>query len=110
MRHNVTPINGENELLAFTELMFGNYLMETTLGCHPARPTPNHQTCSWVSFFAKLIEMKHVQYIVTIVAVAVATTIAIVKACRMIHVKTNCGTCISTDQRHRMAQERVCFD
>jgi len=38
MKHNVTPLNGENESLAFAGLMFGNSLLETTLGCYPAWP------------------------------------------------------------------------
>ena len=42
LRDNITPINGENEPLAFAELMFGNCLLETTLGCYLAQlaPTP----------------------------------------------------------------------
>lgn len=40
MKHNVTPINGENEPLAFIEIMFGNCLLETTLGCYPTWPAP----------------------------------------------------------------------
>jgi len=36
MKHNVTPLNGKNELLEFIELMFGNCLLETKLGCYPA--------------------------------------------------------------------------
>lgn len=40
MKHNVTPINGENEPLALTELMFGNYLLETMFGCYLAWPAP----------------------------------------------------------------------
>ena len=40
MRHNITPINGRNEPLAFLELMLGNCLLETTFGCYPARPAP----------------------------------------------------------------------
>lgn len=32
MRHNVTPINGKNELLAFAKLMFGNYLLGNNVG------------------------------------------------------------------------------
>lgn len=38
IRHNVTPINGKNELLAFTQLMFSNCLFETMLGCYPTQP------------------------------------------------------------------------
>ena len=30
MKHNVTPLNDENEPLAFVELMLGNYLLEKT--------------------------------------------------------------------------------
>lgn len=40
MKHNVIPLNNENKPLAFVELMFGNFLLETTLGCYPTRPTP----------------------------------------------------------------------
>lgn len=40
MRHNVTPINGKNESLAFEELMFGSFHLETTLECYPARLAP----------------------------------------------------------------------
>lgn len=40
LRHNVTPISGENELLAFTELMFRNCLLEVILGCYATWPTP----------------------------------------------------------------------
>lgn len=36
MSHNVTPIKGENEPLAFVELMFGNFPR-----CYPAQPTPS---------------------------------------------------------------------
>jgi len=36
MKHNVTAINGKNELLSLTELMFNNCLLETMLGCYPA--------------------------------------------------------------------------
>jgi len=39
MKHNVTPLNGENELLAFTELMFWNFFLETQLGCYLAQPS-----------------------------------------------------------------------
>jgi len=40
MKHNFTPLNSENELLAFAKLMFGNCLLEKTLECYPARPSP----------------------------------------------------------------------
>lgn len=40
VKHNVTPLNDENEPLDFVELMFGNCLLETTLECYPARATP----------------------------------------------------------------------
>lgn len=40
MKHNVTPINGENEPLTFVELMFDNWLLETQLGCYLVQPTP----------------------------------------------------------------------
>lgn len=40
MKHNVTPLNGKNEPLAFRKLMFGNCLQEKTLECYPAWPTP----------------------------------------------------------------------
>jgi len=40
MKHNVTPLNDENESLVFTELMFRNCLIETTLGCYLAQPAP----------------------------------------------------------------------
>jgi len=40
MKHNVTPLNGQNELLALAKLMFGNYFLETQLGCYLAQSSP----------------------------------------------------------------------
>jgi len=40
MKHNFTPLNDENESLAFIELMFGNYLLEKTLERFHTQPTP----------------------------------------------------------------------
>lgn len=40
MKHNVTPLKDENELLDFIEIMFGNCLLEKTLECYPTWPNP----------------------------------------------------------------------
>lgn len=40
MKHNVTPLNGENEPFAFAKLMFGNCLLEETLECYLSWPAP----------------------------------------------------------------------
>jgi len=57
MKHNFTPLNGENEPLAFANLMFGNYLLETTLGCYPAQPTPTPQDTQ-LALLAQMMLMK----------------------------------------------------
>ena len=61
-----------------------------------------HQARSWVLFLAQLMEMKPVQCIVRLVAVV--TTVAIVQACPMVHVRRSCGPCTLIDQRHRTTQ------
>lgn len=40
MKHNVTPLNGENEPLAFAELMFGNCFLQKTWECYLKWPIP----------------------------------------------------------------------
>ena len=40
MKHNVTPLDGENEPLAFAELMYRNCLLEKTLECYPTWLAP----------------------------------------------------------------------
>lgn len=40
MKHKVTPLNGENESLAFTKLMFDNFFLETQVGFYLAEPSP----------------------------------------------------------------------
>lgn len=52
MKHNITRINGENELLGFAELMFRTYLLETQLGCYLAQaaPTPPDMNLGLLSF------------------------------------------------------------
>lgn len=39
MNHNVTPLNGNNEPVDFTELIFGNCFQETKLECYLAQPS-----------------------------------------------------------------------
>jgi len=39
MKHNVTPLKGENELLVLKELMFRNFFLETRLGCYITQPS-----------------------------------------------------------------------
>lgn len=39
MKHNVTPLNRQNEPMAFAELIFGNCFLETQLGCYLAQPS-----------------------------------------------------------------------
>ena len=40
MKHNFTPLDSENEPLAFAELVFENYFLEKTLQCYLTHPTP----------------------------------------------------------------------
>jgi len=40
MKHNVTPLDGENEPFAFSDFMFSNYFLENTLEYYLTRPTP----------------------------------------------------------------------
>lgn len=40
MKHTMTPLNGHNEPMAFTELLFENYFLETQLGCYLVEPSP----------------------------------------------------------------------
>jgi len=39
MKHIVTTLNSHNELVAFVELIFGNCVPETQLGCYPTQPS-----------------------------------------------------------------------
>lgn len=40
MKRMMTPLDGHNENLDFTELVFGNYFLETQLGCYLSEPSP----------------------------------------------------------------------
>lgn len=39
MKHTITPLDRHNELMAFAKLLFGNYFLETQLGCYLAQPS-----------------------------------------------------------------------
>lgn len=39
MKHTMTPLNGHNQLMGFAELLFGNYFLETRLGCYLTEPS-----------------------------------------------------------------------
>ena len=34
MKHNFTPFEGKDEAVAFADLIFANFFLETDLGCH----------------------------------------------------------------------------
>jgi len=39
MKHTVTPFEGKNGLVAFTDLIFGSCFLETNIGCYLAKPS-----------------------------------------------------------------------
>lgn len=40
MKHIVTPFEGKHEPVALVDLIFGNFFLETDLGCYIAQPSP----------------------------------------------------------------------
>jgi len=90
MKHNVTTLNSENEPLAFTKLMFGNYVLETPLECYTAWPALTSLDMQ-LGLLAQLMVMKLVQFIFLIVAVVAAITKGVVLAHQIVHVQMSYG-------------------
>ena len=39
MKHTITPFEGKNKVIAFANLIFGNFFLETDPGCYLAQPS-----------------------------------------------------------------------